>query len=169
MRRIALVYALLLGLRTPTFATPHEPKVTPAADGIFEAFKTHPLVGLGEWHGLAQMLDFYVVQLRDPRFAAEVGNIVVEIGADQREEWSTVESTGILELFLSSRQHCTASFRPSGSGSRYSPVYFLFFLSTELAGWFRTTRLQYSCLWEAGGSQPQPRPNRNQQQDCEQR
>src|SRR5882762_10434228 len=80
MRRIALVYALLLGLCTPTFAASHAPKVTPAADGIFDVFKTHPLVGLGEWHGLAQMLDFYVVLLRDPRFAKDVGDIVLEVG-----------------------------------------------------------------------------------------
>ena len=80
MHRLTLACALLLGLCTPTLAAPHAPKVTPAADGIFEAFNTHSLVGLGEWHGLAQMLDFYVVLLRDPRFAAEVGNIVVEVG-----------------------------------------------------------------------------------------
>jgi len=38
------------------------------------------VVGLGEWHGLAQMLDFYHMLLRDPRFAAEVGNVVLETG-----------------------------------------------------------------------------------------
>jgi hypothetical protein len=80
MCRIALVYALLLGLCAPTFAAPHAPRVSPATDGIFAAFKTHPLVGLSEWHGLAQELDFYVALLRDPRFAAEVGNVVVEVG-----------------------------------------------------------------------------------------
>jgi hypothetical protein len=85
MRRIALGYALLLGLCAPVFAAPPEPKVMPAVDGIFDAFKTHPLVGLGEWHGLAQMLDFYVVLLREPRFAAEVGNIVVEVGGAQQQ------------------------------------------------------------------------------------
>jgi hypothetical protein len=56
------------------------PRVSSATDGIFAAFKTHPIVGLGEWHGLAQELDFYVTLLRDPRFATEVGNIVVEVG-----------------------------------------------------------------------------------------
>jgi hypothetical protein len=80
MWRVALVYALLLGLCTPSFAAPRAPIISPATDGIFAAFKTHPLVGLSEWHGLAQELDFYVALLRDPRFAAEVGNVVVEVG-----------------------------------------------------------------------------------------
>jgi hypothetical protein len=64
----------------PSFAAQSAPKVVPAADGIFDAFKTHPLVGLGEIHGLAQIYDFYVTLLRDPRFAKDVGNVVVEVG-----------------------------------------------------------------------------------------
>lgn len=80
LRRLALLGSLLLAMGVPSFAAPPAPKVSPAADGIFEAFKTHPLVGLGEWHGLAQELDFYAVLLRDPRFARDVGNIVLEVG-----------------------------------------------------------------------------------------
>lgn len=56
------------------------PTVTPAADGIFAAFQTHPLVGLGDQHGLAQEEDFYAALIRDKRFAANVGNVVVEFG-----------------------------------------------------------------------------------------
>jgi hypothetical protein len=56
------------------------PKIVNAADGIFAAFKTHPVVGIGEWHGLAQELDFYSTLVRDPRFASVVGNVVVETG-----------------------------------------------------------------------------------------
>ncbi|HWU56319.1 MAG TPA: hypothetical protein VN175_12505 [Rhizomicrobium sp.] len=80
MRRFAITMALLLAMGTSSLAAPPAPKVAPAADGIFDAFKTHPLVGLGEWHGLAQELDFYVELLRDPRFARDVGNIVLEVG-----------------------------------------------------------------------------------------
>lgn len=80
MRRSALIYALLLGLCTPTSAAPPAPKISTATDGIFAAFQTHPLIGLGELHGLAQELDFYVTLLRDPRFAEQVGNLVVEVG-----------------------------------------------------------------------------------------
>ena len=56
------------------------PTVTSAADGIFAAFQTHPLVGLGDQHGLAQEEDFYAALIRDKRFAANVGNVVVEFG-----------------------------------------------------------------------------------------
>ncbi len=52
----------------------------PALDGVFDAFKTHPLVGLADIHGVAEVGDFYTALLRDPRFAAEVGNVVVEFG-----------------------------------------------------------------------------------------
>lgn len=77
-----LFACLLLLLALPAYAAPTvpPPKVVIAADGIFAAFQTHPIVGLGEWHGLAQELDFYVALLRDPRFAKDVGNIVLEVG-----------------------------------------------------------------------------------------
>ncbi len=57
------------------------PATVPAADGVFAAFATHPLVGIGEWHGLAQEIDFYAALIRDPRFAREVGNVVLETGS----------------------------------------------------------------------------------------
>jgi len=52
----------------------------PAADGIFNAFQRFALVGIQDWHGLAQEEDFYVQLLKDPRFCKEVGNVVVEFG-----------------------------------------------------------------------------------------
>jgi hypothetical protein len=66
-------------LALPALGAP-PPKVVDASDGIFAAFQTHSVVGLGEWHGLAQEMDFYAVLVRDPRFAKEVGNIVLETG-----------------------------------------------------------------------------------------
>ncbi|OAI44342.1 hypothetical protein AYO42_00925 [Rhizomicrobium sp. SCGC AG-212-E05] len=53
----------------------------PATDGIFELFKKRPLVGLGEMHGLAQEFEVYFALVRDPRFATEVGNILLETGS----------------------------------------------------------------------------------------
>ena len=56
------------------------PTVTSAKEGIFTAFMTHPLVGIGDHHGMAQEEDFYAALIRDKRFATEVGNVVVEFG-----------------------------------------------------------------------------------------
>ena len=55
--------------------------VRPAVDGILAAFETHPLVGLGDRHGLADEGAFYNQLISDPRFADEVGNVVVEFGS----------------------------------------------------------------------------------------
>jgi hypothetical protein len=61
------------------------PTVRPAIDGIMAAFQSHPLVGMENWegsdnHDLAQQEDFYAALVRDPRFAHDVGNVVVEFG-----------------------------------------------------------------------------------------
>src|SRR4051812_35644933 len=77
MKTLAIMIACL-SLMQPAFGAP--PAIADAADGIFTAFQTHPLVGLGEWHGLAQEEDYYVALVRDPRFARDVGNIVLESG-----------------------------------------------------------------------------------------
>jgi hypothetical protein len=69
-----------------------EPVVRPALDGIFAAFETHPLVGLGDLHEVANEEAFYATVVRDPRFAATVGNVVVEFGASQHQ--------GILDRYL---------------------------------------------------------------------
>ena len=63
-----------------------EPIIQPAIDGIFEAFKTHPLVGISDAHGLAQEMEFYNALIRDPRFARDVGNVVVEFGGAAHQD-----------------------------------------------------------------------------------
>ena len=60
--------------------------VQPAVDGIFAAFETHALVGLDDEHGLAQEMEFYEALIGDPRFAREVGNVVVEFGGAARQD-----------------------------------------------------------------------------------
>jgi hypothetical protein len=73
--------ALLMGLSNASDAQePAKPTISAGIDGVLAAFKSHSVVGLGDWHGLAQEEDFYAALIRDPRFAREVGNIVVEIG-----------------------------------------------------------------------------------------
>lgn len=63
-----------------------EPSAAPAVDGVMSAFQTHRLVGMCDWHGLAQQEDFYIDLIRDPRFAKDVGNIVVEFGGAAQQE-----------------------------------------------------------------------------------
>jgi hypothetical protein len=58
---------------------------TSTLDGVFAGFRTKPLVGLGDAHGLAQEQEFYAAILRDPRFARDVGNIVVEFGGASQQ------------------------------------------------------------------------------------
>lgn len=71
----------------PAQDDPNSPKaiIDPAIDRVFAGFKTHPIVGLGDDHGLAQAEDFYATVIRDPRFAKEVGNVVIEFGASGQQ------------------------------------------------------------------------------------
>lgn len=62
------------------------PAVSNATDGVFAAFRSHPLVGLAEAHGWAQQLDFYSDLLRDPRFARDIGNVVLETGSATQQD-----------------------------------------------------------------------------------
>jgi hypothetical protein len=62
-----------------------EANIKPAIDGIFDAFE-RSLVGLGDKHGLAQEIEFYEALIRDPRFARNVGNVVVEFGGAARQD-----------------------------------------------------------------------------------
>jgi hypothetical protein len=55
-------------------------------DGIFAAFRMHPLVAIGEHHRIEQELQFYAALVRNPRFAREVGNVVVEFGGAAHQD-----------------------------------------------------------------------------------
>ena len=72
---LLLLAAVLLGA-VPSASTaaqnPSSPSSPPlivcsAVDGIFAAFESHPLVGLADYHGLAQEEDFFTVLIRDKR------------------------------------------------------------------------------------------------------
>ena len=56
------------------------PQVKSAVDGVLDLFKDKRLVALGDWNGIAQEDAFYSALVRDPRFAEQVGNVVVEFG-----------------------------------------------------------------------------------------
>jgi hypothetical protein len=69
---IGLTFGLSVSAQTSA-----DPQLKPAIDAIFEAFDSRPIVGLGDRHGLANGAVFYEELIRDPRFARDVGNIVV--------------------------------------------------------------------------------------------
>jgi hypothetical protein len=56
------------------------PQATPATDGVLALFAHRQVVALGDAHGLAQEEAFYAALVADPRFARQVGNVVVEFG-----------------------------------------------------------------------------------------
>lgn len=69
----------LIGQQTNNDTAPGT-SVMLGVDGILNAFQRFSVVGIADWHGLAQEEDFYVQLLRSPRFRREVGNVVVEFG-----------------------------------------------------------------------------------------
>src|SRR5690606_3701319 len=48
-------------------------------------FEDYPVVALGDPHGLAEQMEFYTALVRDPRFARDVRNLVVEFGASSHQ------------------------------------------------------------------------------------
>lgn len=85
MPKLPLAIAVLLSVFS-SVAAASPPTAENAMDGIFAAFQTRPLVGIGEHHRVAQELDFYSALVRDPRFAKDVGNVVVEFGGAAHQD-----------------------------------------------------------------------------------
>lgn len=91
--RILILTSVLFGVfcgnrvcqQPQTSSSPNQ-SVVPATDGIFAAFQTHSVVGIADFHGLAQEEDFYVDLIRDPRFAKEVGNVIAEFGGAAQQK-----------------------------------------------------------------------------------
>lgn len=52
------------------------PTVASGKDGVFAAFQNHPVVALGDVHGMAQEEDFFAEAIRDPRFAKNVESFI---------------------------------------------------------------------------------------------
>ena len=57
MKTLCSLIVCLCVATVPAFAAP-PPKIISAADGIFAAFQTHQLVGIGEWHGFCARAGF---------------------------------------------------------------------------------------------------------------
>lgn len=64
--------------RTHQFAAPVPATPVDAITGIIEAYKSHSIVTLSDWHGDQLILDFTLKLLRDPRLPTVVNDIVIE-------------------------------------------------------------------------------------------
>jgi len=102
-----------------------EPVVRPAEDGIFAAFDKHPLVGLGDQHHQANELAFYARLVRDPRFAAMVGNVVVEFGGSQHQDILDryLEGNNVPYTELSKVWRNTVAWDPTRMGVGYQTFF----------------------------------------------
>ncbi len=87
-----ILIATLAGAASPAAAAPKArvseaaPQVKSAVDGVLDLFKQKSVVALGDAHGLAQEEAFYSALVRDPRFAEQVGNVVVEFGGGASQD-----------------------------------------------------------------------------------
>ena len=85
----SLILACLPGLcaaQKPEPSAAHMNQAASANDGVLAAFQRTPLVGLSDDHALAQEEDYYVSLISHPRFAKEVGNVVVEFGNASQQQ-----------------------------------------------------------------------------------
>jgi outer membrane protein OmpA-like peptidoglycan-associated protein len=78
-----VVYGIMLVLTAggqPISAQQREAIPKPAADYLVAAFEKYPLIGLSEWHGAPETMNFIRSLIRHPSFAVKVTDIVVEYG-----------------------------------------------------------------------------------------
>ena len=65
-----------------------------AVTGILEAFQTHDVVALPDAHGNAESHAFRLALIRDPRFAATVDDIVIELGNARYQDLADLYVSG---------------------------------------------------------------------------
>jgi hypothetical protein len=82
----AVVLSFALGAASSGHAQAKPAAPVEAIGAILDAFRTHAVVTLPEWHGDRAMLDFTLKLVRDPRFAAMVNDVVVETGNARYQE-----------------------------------------------------------------------------------
>ncbi len=119
----AVLYTLLCAYSPASRSA--EPVVRSGVDGILSAFETHPLVGLGDNHMLANELNFYTLVVRDPRFAAKVGNVVVEFGGSQHQDILDryLDGDSVSYAELSQVWHNTVGWDPTVEGVGYQTFF----------------------------------------------
>src|SRR5262245_33175319 len=77
-----LTISVSVTLRSHAQSAVAAPEVNAAIDGVLGLFQQRPVVVLCDDHGLAEEEVFYSLLVRDPRFAATVGNVVVEFDGE---------------------------------------------------------------------------------------
>jgi len=83
--KTAIILILTVSIATHLHAQSVEersPEVKAAIDGVLDLFQHKSVVVLCDDHGLAQEEAFYSALVRDLRFAATIGNIIVEFGGE---------------------------------------------------------------------------------------
>jgi hypothetical protein len=105
------------------------------ADAVLEAFKTHRLVGLGEWHGFQEHHDALCMLLTDLRLPDVVDDIVVEFGdayyQPMMDKWILdLQPVNNADLRLAWRN---TTLSPLATWDE--PVYEQFFRTVRYANW----------------------------------
>jgi hypothetical protein len=115
------------------------------ADVVFDAFKTHRLVGIGETHGLQNHHDLLDALLNDPRLPGVIDDIVIEFGnalyqdtIDRFIAGQPVDNVELREVWRNTTQSPLMTFD--------EPVYEQFFRTVRAVNWTRPPHKQIRVL-----------------------
>jgi hypothetical protein len=115
------------------------------ADAVFDAFKTHRLVGIGETHGLQNHHDVLDLLLTDPRLPNIVDDIVIEFGnalyqdtIDRFIKGEPVDNADLRRVWRNTTQSPLMTFD--------QPVYEQFFRTVRAINWTRPPDKQIRVL-----------------------
>ena len=88
MNWVAIVAVLLTACQAPAPTSPStQPRDggVPAADAVVEAFASHQVVAIGEWHRWAAEHEFLRALVGDPRLTGVLGVVAVEFGSARHQ------------------------------------------------------------------------------------
>jgi hypothetical protein len=115
------------------------------ADVVFEAFKTHRVVGIGETHGLQNHHDLLDALLNDPRLPEVIDDIVIEFGnalyqdtIDRFIAGRPVDNVELREVWRNTTQSSLMTFD--------EPVNEQFFRTVRAVNWTRPPEKQIRVL-----------------------
>jgi hypothetical protein len=160
------VALLLVSVDGTRAQAPNRPAVAlDAKTAIFEAFRRHRLVAIGDAHGNQQGEAFQLALIRDPRFPTVVADILVESGnsryqdlVDRYLRGEEVAPDALQRVWLDTTQQHIASLEPSellaavrGVNASLAPARRLRVLLGEPPiDWDRIRTVDDLRKWEAG-------------------